>query len=180
MVRPYVTGVLPVTCCIEPAGASPARVSAGAPGSRVQLGGESRTAERTVKSLVKEGAKERAATSSEACSLVRLSAERRMGGPSRSFRGEGDGQRRRTGGSAGTPRGRERGTFRRLDAEQERPCSAASRRRKDPVHKAEAESAGSRGGVRGVRSTDEGGRHKPPEGRGPALVVRAMEVSARA
>ena len=34
-----------------------------------------------------------------------------------------------------------------------------------------AESGGSREGVRGVRSTVEGGQNKPPEGRDPASVV---------
>ena len=43
---------------------------------------------------------------------------------------------------------------------------------KDRAHKARAESERSRAGVRGVRSTSEGG-DKPLEGRGPALVVRA-------
>ena len=42
-----------------------------------------------------------------------------------------------------------------------------------------AESRGSREGVRGARSTDEGGQDKPLEGRGPALVERATGVSAR-
>jgi hypothetical protein len=50
---------------------------------------------------------------------------------------------------------------------------------KDRAYKAGAESARSREGVRGVRSTDEGGDN-PPEGRGPALVARALGVSMRA
>jgi hypothetical protein len=127
MVRPEVR-LGQLTSCIEPAGESPVRVSAGAPGSRVQRRGETLGAERTVESLFREGAKVRAVIiRSEACSLDRVSAERRRGGPSRSFRGEGDGQRGKTGGCAGTPRGIGHGTDRRLDAEQERPSSTAQR-----------------------------------------------------
>ena len=127
MVRPEVRpGRL--TSCIEPAGESPVGVSAGAPRSRVQRRGESRGVERTVESLSREEAKVRAVTiRSEACSLVRLSAERRKGEPSRSCHGEGDGQRGKTGGHAGAPRGTGHGTERRLDAEQERPSSTARR-----------------------------------------------------
>ncbi|SRR6266571_3446381 len=50
---------------------------------------------------------------------------------------------------------------------------------KDLVHKAGAESARSREGVRGAHGTEEGG-DKPPEGRGPASVRLALRVSARA
>jgi hypothetical protein len=168
--------------CIEPAGESPVRVSAGAPGSRVQrVRGETSGAKRTVESLHEEGAKDRAVTiRSEACSLVRLSAERCTGGPSRSCRGEGHGQRGKTGGRAGTPRGIGHGTERRLDAEQERPSSAARCRGKAGTYKATPKWTWRREGVRGARSTGEGVKHNALEGRGPALVARAAEVSARA
>jgi hypothetical protein len=171
-----------ISSCIEPAGESPVRVSAGAPGSRVQrVRGEIPGAERTVESLYKEGAKVRAVTiRSEACSLVRLSAERRMGEPSGSCRREGHGQREKTGGPAGTPRGTGHGTERRLDAEQERPSSAARCRGRAGTYKATPKGTWRREGVRGARSTDEGVQHKTLEGRGPALVARATEVSARA
>ena len=139
MVRPEACGTLayakvPYACCIEPAGESPVRVSAGAPGSRVQRErGETPGAERTVESLFREGAKVRAVTiRSEACSLVRLSAERRTGEPSGSCHREGQVQREKTGGRAGAPRGRGHGTERRLDAEQERPSSAARRQGEEP------------------------------------------------
>lgn len=139
MVRPEETAgaakaAKTVTSCIEPAGESPVGVSAGAPRSRVQrVRGEIPGAERTVESLEKEGAKDRAVTiRSEACSLVRLSAERRTGEPSGSCRREGQGQREKTGGLAGAPRGIGRGTERRLDAEQERPSSTAQRLGKGP------------------------------------------------
>jgi hypothetical protein len=50
-----------------------------------------------------------------------------MGEPSGSCHREGDGQRGKTGGRAGAPRGRGHGTERRLDAEQERSSSTARR-----------------------------------------------------
>jgi hypothetical protein len=173
MVRPEVRpGWL--TSCIEPAGESPAGVSAGAPRSRVQRRGESRGAERTDKSLPREEAKDRAVTiRSEACSLVRLSAERRTGEPSGSCHREGHGQRGKTGGRVGAPRGMGHGTERRLDAEQERPSSAAQRQGEErPIrqsrngHAAERESEGF---VVPTKAEEQ----KPLEGRGPALVVYA-------
>ena len=109
------------------AGASPVRVSARAPGSRPQPKGEIQPVRAGRQKPVKEqGAKKRAATSSERCSsAVRLSAERCLGGPSRSSHGEG--KRQQTGlerlldlsGVAGG------GTFRKKSAEQERPYLAA-------------------------------------------------------
>jgi hypothetical protein len=170
-----------LTRYIEPAGGSPVRVSAGAPGSRVQRRGEIPGAKRTVESLCKEGAKVRAVTiRSEACSLVRLSAERRTGEPSPSCQGEGQGQREKTGGRAGAPRGTGHGTERRLDVKQERPSSAARRWGKAATYKATPKRSRSREGVRGARSTCEGVQHNALEGRSPALVERAAEVSARA
>jgi hypothetical protein len=134
MVRPEGIAGAPVgakasACCIELAGESPARVGAGAPGSRLPpIACEITPAKRSVKSPPRRGATKRAATSSEACSLVRFSAERRTGWPSRSFHGEGNRQRMATGeAAAGRPRGMDRSTLRQLDAEQERPSSAAVR-----------------------------------------------------
>jgi len=175
--------VRPAPSCTELAGESPARVGTGAPGSRLQPTSEIPSAERSVESLRKGGATKRAATLRQACSLVRVSAERRMGGPSRSCHGEGNRQRAESGRSnaaAGTPRGMERSTLRQLGAEQERPSLAAPRRGEASTYKANAEGVGRRQGVRGARSTDEGGVHKPPEGEGPALVARATGVSVRA
>ena len=74
-------------------GASPVRVSAGAPGSRLQAGGEIRPREAECqKPLKQRGANQRAATIRERNSLVIFSAERCLGGPSRSFHGEGNRQ----------------------------------------------------------------------------------------
>jgi hypothetical protein len=71
---------------IRLAGVSPARVVAGRPGSRPRFVVERRRAERGVESLF-GGSKRvgRSVTRRESCSLVRVT----MGGPSRSFHGEG-------------------------------------------------------------------------------------------
>src|SRR5271165_7349707 len=75
------------------AGERPDRVSAGAPGSRLQAGGEIRAYEAECRKPLKErGANQRAATISERNSLVKFSAERCSGGPSRSYHGEGNRQ----------------------------------------------------------------------------------------
>ena len=89
------------------AGASPVRVSAEAPGSRLQPEGEIRPSQAECqKPLKQRGASRRAATISERKSLVKSSAERCLGGPSRSFRGEGN--RQHPGTDAGPLRGRRR------------------------------------------------------------------------
>jgi hypothetical protein len=103
------------------------RVSAGAPGSRLPSGGEIRPYEAECQKPLKErGARKRAATLSERCSHVILSAERCLKGPSRSCRGEGNRQysARPEGvldlsGVAGG------GTFPKKIVEQERPSPAA-------------------------------------------------------
>jgi len=136
MERPAERSRIPFRSCAELAGESPVRVSAGAPGSRVRPSCEIAMARRTDESPCKGEATERVATSREACSLVRSSAERRTVGPSRSCRGEGNRQRRETGAVAGPTRGMGRDTFRQLSAEQERPSSAALRRGKDLAYKA--------------------------------------------
>jgi len=72
-----------------------------------------------------QGAKKRAAISSERCSLDKLSAERCLGGPSRSCHGEGNRQQpgqERLLDLLGVEGG---GTFRKKNAEQERPYLAA-------------------------------------------------------
>jgi hypothetical protein len=75
------------------AGESPDRVSAGAPGSRLQREGEIRPNEAECQKPLKErGARKRAATISERCSHVIFSAERCLKGPSRSYHGEGNRQ----------------------------------------------------------------------------------------
>ena len=72
------------------------RVSAGAPGSRPQPKAEMPPVRAgRQKPLKEKGASQRAAISSERCSLDKLSAERCLGGPSRSCHGEGNRQQSR-------------------------------------------------------------------------------------
>jgi len=103
------------------------RVSAGAPGSRLQAGGEIRPHEAECRKPLKQrGARKRAATFSERCSHVIFSAERCLKGPSRSCRGEGNrqhsGEPERMLDLSGVLGG---GTFPKKNAEQERPSPAA-------------------------------------------------------
>src|SRR3990172_9154974 len=164
--------------CTVPAGGSPVRVSAGAPGSRHQPSGEILRAERGVESLEAGGSKEagrnrvNAAASSDyqpkgvregrtghvAAKAMHsvLDPERTLGLPGvwAAARFEG-------------------GVRNRRDPTRQ-PTSG-----KDRVYKAGAEVARSREGVRGVHSTWEGGE-KPLEGRDPASVTLAVGVSARA
>jgi hypothetical protein len=116
------------------------RVSAGAPGSRLQPEGEIRPSRAECqKSLQERKANQRAATISERKSLVKFSAERCLGGPSRSCRGEGNRQHSRpermlelSGVSGG-------GTLGQNNAEQERSylaANAASTSGKDRAYKA--------------------------------------------
>src|SRR5579863_4141570 len=108
------------------AGGSPVRVSAGAPGSRLRPEGEIRPSRAECqKPLQKRGANQRAATTSERCSHVILSAERCLRGPSRSCRGEGNRQHSRPERMldlSGVVGG---GTLGKSNAEQERPYLAA-------------------------------------------------------
>ena len=107
-------------------GGSPVRVSAEAPGSRLQPGGEIRPRRAECQKPLKErGANQRAATTSERCSHVILSAERCLRGPSRSYRGKGN--RQHSGSErmldlSGVSGG---GTLGKSNAEQERPYLAA-------------------------------------------------------
>jgi hypothetical protein len=118
------------------AGASPVRVSAVAPGSRLQPGGEilSSRAE-CQKPLKKRGANRRAATISERNSLVKFSAERCLGGPSRSYHGEGNRQHPGTERVLDLPGVSGGGTSEQNRAEQERPYLAA-KSGKDRAYKA--------------------------------------------
>ena len=113
------------------------RVSAGAPGSRPQSsGGIPRARAGRRKPVKEQGASKRAATLSERCSLVKLSAERCLRGPSRACHGEGNRQ------YSARPEGmldlfgvEGGGTFAKKIAEQERPSPAASSG-KDRAYKA--------------------------------------------
>ena len=118
------------------AGASPVRVSAGAPGSRLRPGGEIRPSQAECRKPLKErGANRRAATISERNSLVILSAERCLGGPSRSCHGEGNRQHSGTERVLDLPGVSGGGTQGQNNAEQERPYLAA-KSGKDRAYKA--------------------------------------------
>ena len=164
--------------CTVPAGGSPVRVSAGAPGSRHQSAGEIPRAERCVESLEVGGSKEagrnkvNAAASSDyqpkgvregRASHVGVKAMHSVLVPERALGLPGVWAAARF----------EEAVRNRRDPTRQ-PTSG-----KDRAYKAGAEVARSREGVRGVHTTCEGGDN-PPEGRDPASVTLAVEVSARA
>ena len=106
--------------------ANPVRVSVVAPGSRLPAGGEIRPFEAECQKPLKEkGANQRAATICERNSLVKFSAERCLGGPSRSFHGEGNRQHSGTERMLDLPGVAGGGTLGKNNAEQERPYPAA-------------------------------------------------------
>ena len=118
------------------AGESAVRVSAGAPGSRLQPGGEILSSRAECQKPLKErGANRRAATISERNSLVILSAERCLGGPSRSYHGEGNRQHLGPEQVLDLPGVAGGGTQGQSSAEQERPYLAAESG-KDRAYKA--------------------------------------------
>ena len=75
--------------------------------------------------MKERGANQRAATTSERCSHVIVSAERCLGGPSRSFRGEGNRQHPGPERVLDLPGVAGGGTLGQSMAEQERPYPAA-------------------------------------------------------
>jgi hypothetical protein len=118
------------------AGGSPVRVSARAPGSRLQPVGEIRLSRAECqKPLKQRGANRRAATISERNSLVKFSAERCLGGPSRSYHGEGNRQHPGLERMLDLPGVSGGGTSEQNNAEQERPYLAAESG-KDRAYKA--------------------------------------------
>ena len=163
--------------CITPTGESPVRVIAGAPGSRHQQLEVIPVAERCVESLFggSEGAgrnKVNASASSDyqpkgvregRAAHVTAKATHSVPAPERTL------------GLLGVwAAARYEGMMRNRRDPARQPTSG-----KDRAYKAGAEVARSREGVRGVRSTCEGGE-KPLEGRDPASVTFALGVSARA
>ena len=108
------------------AGGSPVRVSAGAPGSRLQPGGEILTSRAECRKPLKErGANRRAATIGERNSPVGLSAERCSRGPSRSHPGEGNRQHSGPERVLDLSRVSGGGRLGKSNVEQERPYMAA-------------------------------------------------------
>jgi hypothetical protein len=117
-------------------GESPVRVSAGAPGSRPQPMRRDPKGEAGCQKPLKErGANQRAATISERNSLVKLSAERCLGGPNRSCHGEGNRQHPGSERMLDLPGVAGGGTLGQNSAEQERP-SPAAKSGKDRAYKA--------------------------------------------
>ena len=117
------------------AGGNSVRVSAEAPGSRLQPGGEIRPSRAECQEPLKRGANQRAATMSERNSLVKLSVERCLGGPSRSCHGEGNRQHPGPERVLDLPGVAGGGTLGQSIAEQERPYPAA-KSGKDRAYKA--------------------------------------------
>jgi len=166
------------------AGESPVRVSAGAPGSRLQPSGEIHPSQAECRKPLKErGASQRAATTGERCSHAIVSAEKCLGGPRRLYRGEGNRQHsgpERMLDLSGAVGG---GTLGQSNAEQERPYLAA-KSSKDRAYKAGwLKSRGARRESEGVPITEEGAQENVLEGRDPALdpaLVTSLGVSVRA
>jgi len=159
--------------CTRLTGESPVRVSAGAPGSRPQLRGvilgatagrqEPRRWEQgsgpqpsqvnaaASSDYQPKGVREGRAAHITAKAIDNVLPIRMDTGPLRGICG---------------------GTLPQLCAEQERPYPTADKAKTARIrHKTEI--AQSREGVRGVRSTEEGGQEKPLEGRDPASVMAA-------
>ena len=154
------------------AGASPVRVSAGAPGSRPQAKAEMPTVRAGRQKSILWKARKRAATLSERCSLVRLSAERCWKGPSRSCHGEGNIQQagpERLLDLSGVMGG---GTIPEKSVEQERPYLAAQSG-KDRAHKAgRLKSSGAGRESEGLVVPRKACKTNALEGRGPAWIER--------
>ena len=180
--------------CTDLAGASPVRVIAGEPGSRRQRREEIRVAERRVKSLTRGGSEEAGRNPMNA---VQASSNYQ---PKGVWEREGNPPRAAREGAAGRASHFRAKAMDSIRTAPERvldlPEVVAAARfyravwntrgptqqptsGKDSTHKARAESGESWEGIRGVHSTCEGG-DKPLEGRGPALVTLAEQVSARA
>ena len=143
---------------IRPAGASPVRVSAGAPGSRPQSRGEIPAAERGVESLF--GGSKRAGWD---CSLVTGTA----GEPSRSCHGEGHVRQSHSRiGCGGSLRGRETCTRARSD-HGTRETRLASLVSKDRAYKPRAKSRGGQRESDGVVVVEIGVQNNAPGAKDP-------------
>ena len=163
------------------AGESPVRVSAGAPGSRLQPEGEIRPSRAECQEPLKErGANQRAATISERNSLVILSAERCLGGPSRSYHGEGNRQHS----------GNRMGCWTSSGSQAVARRNRAMRNRRGPTWQPSQAKTG-RIKPDGGKRTEPGGSPRGPKyrgrrarqragGKGPYFDHACEEVSARA
>lgn len=164
--------------CTRLAGESPVRVSAGAPGSRLQFQGVilGATAERQEPRWWKQGSGPQSSQVNAAASSDSQPKGDREGRAAHVTAKAKDNVlliRMDT----GPLRGICGGTPPQWCAEQERPYPTADEAETARIRPTEVAQSGE--GVRGVRSTDEGGE-KPLEGRDPASVVRGFGVSVRA
>jgi len=178
MVRPEEVDMVSAFRCTGPAGASPVRVSAGAPGSRHQYTGEISYAKRCVESLEVGGSEGAGRNKVNASASSDYQPKGVREGRAAHFTAKATHSvsvPERTLGLPGVrAAARYEGMMRNRRDTTRQPTSG-----KDRAYKAGAEVARSREGVRGVRSTCEGGE-KPLEGRDPASVTFALGVSARA
>jgi len=172
------TGTEAARCCTSLAGESPARISARASGSRIQLRLERDVAERIVESL--EGGSNEAG-----CNKVNAEQASSDYQPKGVWQGRAGHVAAKAMHSApvleralGFPGVGAAACFER-EVRNTRDLSWQPTSGEERAHKAGAESARSQAGVRGAGSTDEGG-DKLPEGSGPTLVAPATQVSARA
>jgi hypothetical protein len=169
-----------VPCYISLAGASPARVTAGGPGSRRPCRRETDGTKRRVRSLCRGGSNEAGRNT--------VNAEE----ASSEYQPKGVWECRADHVAAKAMHSACRGPANvlglpgvmaaaRFDREvwNTRDPSRWLTSSKDRAYKAGAESVWSRAGVRGAHGTEEGGDNSL-EGRGPALVMLALQVSARA
>ena len=182
-------------CCTVLAGGSPVWVTAGGPSSRLPCDTrETSSTKRSVESLTRGGSKE--------AGRNQVNAEQASSNyqPKGVWEREGNAPRvtqRRVTGRACHLRAKARDSIREApERVLDLPGVVATARfdrtmwntgdpnqqprsGKDRTYKARAENGRSWEGVRGAHSTREGGE-KPLEGRGPALVTLAKQVSARA
>lgn len=160
-------------------GESPVRVSAGAPGSRLRSRGETFSAKWSDKSLRKEGATKQAEHKVNAAASSKYQPKGVWEGRAAHITAKATDSVRKTGMDVGPPRGRGR---RHASTERDgtrETLSGGPRRAKSLGIRPKVEIPGGREGVRGAFITWEGGE-KPLEGRGPASVVAATGVRARA
>lgn len=165
-------------CCTSLAGESPVRISARASGSRTQLRLERAVAERVVESL-ERGSNE---AGHNTVNAEQASSDSQPKGVREGRAGHIAAKAMHSAlvleRALGFPGVLAVACFERV-VRNTRDPSGRPTSGKDRAHKVEAESARSQAGVRGARSTDEGG-DKPLEGRSPALVAPEAQVSTRA
>ena len=157
--------------CDSPAGVSPVRVSAEAPGSRPWVGGEIPLPEQGVKSLERReqgrGPQHQVKLAASSDYQPKGAWEGRAGHVAAKATDSGLGSERPLDLPGVESAGRDEGLSRNRRDPTWQPSQA-----KTGSKRLTAEGDRSQEGVRGARTIDEGGGHKPLERRSPALVVR--------